>query len=206
MRLISICKFIAPCLALLAIAPPRAQACPEGLGRSCTAAGHCPGTQECFGPGNSWGPCEADDDACLATPINDDFQFATHLSGLPVSAGGTTAHATREPNEPDHYTEAKPDASFWVGDHSVWYRWVAPTSGSLVVSADVCVGQIDSIVSVYTGASLTALTKVVDNNNDNCGGGWGAKATFTTIPGGVYYIAVADAGGARENTFVLSIH
>jgi cysteine-rich repeat protein len=136
-------------------------------------------------------------------PSNDDFAAATVLSVLPVEVPGTTKNATREAIEPDHYTENKPDAGWWLGDHSVWYQWTAPRSA--LVTVDVCTGAIDSIVAVYSGSTLGSLSRIIDNNNDNCGGGWGAKVTFTSSPSVNYHIAVADAGGARENTFTLKL-
>lgn len=136
-------------------------------------------------------------------PPNDDFAAATVLPALPVSVSGTTANATREANEPDHYTENQPDAGWWLGDHSVWYAWTAASYGPVTV--DVCTGAIDSIVAVYSGSTLGSLSRIVDNNNGNCAAGWGAKVTFAPHPGVSYHIAVSDAGGARENTFTLSL-
>jgi cysteine-rich repeat protein len=136
-------------------------------------------------------------------PPNDNFAAATVLSGLPVSVPGTTARATRETNEPDHYTENLPDAGWWLGDHSVWYQWTASSQGP--VNVDVCTGAIDSIVAVYSGSTLGSLSRIIDNNNGNCAGGWGAKVVFAPTPGANYHIAVSDAGGARENTFTLKL-
>jgi cysteine-rich repeat protein len=136
-------------------------------------------------------------------PPNDNFAAATVLSALPVAVPGTTAGATREDSEPDHYTENKPDATAWFGDHSVWYQWTA--SRGEPVTVDVCTGAIDSIVAVYSGRTLDSLSSIVDNNNDNCEGGWGAKVMFIPSPGEGYHIAVSDAGGARENTFTLQL-
>jgi cysteine-rich repeat protein len=78
-------------------------------------------------------------------------------------------------------------------------------SSSGVVTVDVCTGAIDSIVAVYSGSALGSLSRIVDNNNGNCGGGWGAKVTFVSSPGVRYHIAVSDAGGATENTFTLKL-
>jgi tartrate dehydratase alpha subunit/fumarate hydratase class I-like protein len=97
------------------------------------------------------------------------------------------------------------DRDAWVGDHSVWYSWQAPSGFSIVV-VDVCTAAIDSIVAVYSGNSLTNLTRVIDNNNDNCPSGWGSRVSFLSKPNQEYRIAVADAGGGRENTFTLSLN
>jgi hypothetical protein len=138
-----------------------------------------------------------------ADPVNDNFADAQTISGGSVSVNGTTAGATREVGEPDHYTSNAADASSWVGDHSVWYRWTAPSSGP--ISIDTCQTNIDSILAIYTGGSLGGLSRVADNNNNYCGGGWGSKVTFEATSGTAYQIAVGDAGGLRENTFTLKL-
>jgi hypothetical protein len=48
---------------------------------------------------------------------------------------------------------------------------------------------IDTLLAVYTGAAVNALTRVVDN--DDCpSGGLTSCVTFTTTPGTVYYMQV----------------
>jgi hypothetical protein len=159
---------------------------------------------------NMSGPCSSTMSAALTDPgavqrpANDNFANAQSISGTTVSVSGTTHSATREdPGEPDHYTSNPADADLWVGDHSVWYRWTAPTSGSTTI--DTCQANIDSILAVYTGTALTSLSRVADNNNDFCGGGWGSKVTFNATTGTTYNIAVGDAGGLRESTFTLKL-
>jgi hypothetical protein len=159
---------------------------------------------------NMSGPCSSTMSAALTDPgavqrpANDNFANAQSISGTTVSVSGTTHSATREdPGEPDHYTSNPADADLWVGDHSVWYRWTAPTSGSTTI--DTCQANIDSILAVYTGTALTSLSRVADNNNDFCGGGWGSKVTFNATAGTTYNIAVGDAGGLRESTFTLKL-
>jgi hypothetical protein len=157
-----------------------------------------------YGGSESW-------DAGLRTylgPPNDDFSRAEQLSGQNASPNGTTAGGTREdPDEPDHYTIGPGgDPALWNGGHSVWYRWTAPNSGPTEI--DTCTSTIDSILAVYTGSALNALTRVTDNNNDAaCSEAniYGSKVSFTAVGGTEYYIAVGDAGGATQNTFTLSI-
>jgi hypothetical protein len=87
----------------------------------------------------------------------------------------------------------------------VWYRWRAPKDGK--VTFDTCDSgtPLDSVLAVYTGSSLSNLSRVTDNNNDYCGGDWGAKVSFAAVAGMTYYIAVSDVGGLRENTFNLNL-
>jgi hypothetical protein len=133
----------------------------------------------------------------LLGPANDNFADAQTIGGATNSVAGTTNGATRETGEPDHWTLEN-----WDGDHSVWYSWTAPASGSTTI--DTCTSNIDSILAVYTGSALDSLSRVAENNN-NCPSGWGSKVTFDASAGTTYKIAVGDAGGLRENTFTLAI-
>jgi hypothetical protein len=139
----------------------------------------------------------------FATPANDDFADAQVVVGTSVAVSGTTATATREGSlgEPTHCLTNATDCNAWQGDHTVWYRWTAPFSGS--TSINTCSAHIDSILAVYTGTQLNSLTRITDNNN-GCPAGFGSKVTFDAVAGTTYRIVVGDAGGARENTFALS--
>lgn len=177
--------------------------CDEGASKPCTLAS-CSGVQRCTA--GEWGACVADDPSCATRPANDNFAFAQALSGFSTTASGSTSQATREPNEPDHYTTGDQlDTAAWVGDHTVWYKWTAPSGSPQSITVDVCATELDSILAVYQGSSLTALTKVADNNNA-CGAGWGSKVSFAPMPNVTYYFAVGDAGGAREGAFTLKLH
>jgi hypothetical protein len=144
--------------------------------------------------------------SAAAAPANDNLGGAKVLSGQHIRVNGTTLAATRQAAEPDHYTNPNySDNGFWLGDHSVWYRWTAPASGRVII--DTCLGSIDSILAVYTGNRLDTLTRVVDNNNhEGCKGTWGSLVTFRAQKGTTYRIAVADCGGAREGAFTLRLH
>jgi probable HAF family extracellular repeat protein len=137
-----------------------------------------------------------------APPPNDAFASAQTLGSTVASVNGTTDGATREPDEPDHYTYNPADADSWLGDHTVWYRWKAPDSETTTI--DTCRANIDSILAVYTGGELSNLSRVADSNN-GCPSGWGSKVTFNATAGTTYNIAVGDAGGARESTFTLKL-
>jgi hypothetical protein len=137
-------------------------------------------------------------------PANDYLDAARVITGSVTLVPGTTAAATRQLGEPDHYTSG-PDSG-WQGDHTVWYRWTAPASGSTTI--DTCQANIDSVLAVYTGSELGALSRVADNNNDHTycpSDSWGSKVTFDARAGTTYNIAVGDAGGVRENTFTLRL-
>jgi hypothetical protein len=139
-------------------------------------------------------------------PANDDFERAEVLAGRVAAAEGTTAGATRQAGEPDHYVTDPPDSDLWEGDHTVWFKWKAPNTGPTTI--DTCLGEIDSILAVYTGNELQSLTRVADNNNDpacSANDVYGSKVSFEAVGGTTYDIAVGDAGGAREKPFAIRI-
>jgi len=107
------------------------------------------------------GPAELGGDVVLAVarpspPSNDDFANAQALGTARVMS--TNVDATLEPGEPD-------PSQFGSG-HSVWYRLVATTSGTMVVSA--CDSLLDTLLAVYTGTTVGSLAEV-GRNDDFCG-------------------------------------
>jgi hypothetical protein len=139
--------------------------------------------------------------ASAAAPANDNFANAQTLTGLDTSASGTTAESTLEAGEPDHCSTSLECPGF-EGTHSVWYSWTAPGSGSTTI--DTCTAAIDSVLAVYTGSALNALTRVVDANNF-CASGFGSKVTFNATGGTTYRTAVGDCCGAQANTFTINV-
>jgi hypothetical protein len=114
------------------------------------------------------------------TPANDAFANATVLTGLPVSTSGNNAGATKETDEDDHAGN--------VGGASLWYRWTAPVSAQVVVQT--CASTFDTLLGVYTGATVDALTPVA-SDDDSCG--QGSVLSFAATSGVTYVIAVDGA-------------
>jgi hypothetical protein len=115
-------------------------------------------------------------------PANDDFDEAATLSGPPGSASAANLGATKETGEPNHAGEA--------GGASLWWKWTPATTGP--VRIDTCTGTLDTMVAVYTGASLGALTPVAQDD-DSCGFGR-SLLTFNAQAGTTYRIAVDAVG------------
>jgi hypothetical protein len=117
-------------------------------------------------------------------PPNDNFADATTLSGASGSrSGDTIAGATVEPGEPD---------PFGTGG-SVWYEWTPPADGTYKLSTFG--STFDTILAVYEGTSLEALTTLRVNDDDpdrGCCSSWvplvNAQATTT------YMIQVSPLG------------
>jgi hypothetical protein len=88
-------------------------------------------------------------------PGNDDFIDAATLAGVTGTITGTSVGATKESGEPDHAGNA--------GGASVWYSWTAPTTGT--ATFDTVGSSFDTLLAVYTGTSLGALTLVAENDD-----------------------------------------
>jgi len=112
----------------------------------------------------------------------DDFSTATSIT-LGQSASAINTLATKETGEPGHAgsTAAK----------SMWWKWVAPSSEAYEVSTEG--SSFDTVLGVYLGGSVAALTEVASNHNS--GTSSFSKAEFTAVSGVTYYIAVDGAGG-----------
>jgi hypothetical protein len=127
-------------------------------------------------------------------PPNNNFGSATVLTGLTAGTTGRTYAATKENGEPLHAGNA--------GGASVWYRWVAPTSGQAVISTEG--SGFDTLLGVYTGSSVSGLTAVASNDND--GALSTSRVTFTAVSGITYRIAVdGKNNGAGASAGVVEI-
>jgi hypothetical protein len=86
---------------------------------------------------------------------NDNFTEAQIISGPIGTTTGNNSDATKEPGEPDHADVA--------GSNSVWFRWIAPASGQF--SFNTAGSALDTVLAVYTGDNVNALTPVASNDD-----------------------------------------
>ena len=105
---------------------------------------------------------------------NDDFADAEVISGESGSVFLTTAGATAEGSEPQ--------AFYWSGGpyFSVWYEWTAPSDGRYAFRAGSDLH--DTLIAVYTGASLGSLTPL-SKNEDGGRAATPAEDDWRTITG-----------------------
>lgn len=114
----------------------------------------------------------------VPTPANNNFANAQVLSGTKGYVVGTNIRATKERGEPVHAGNG--------GGKSVWYRWIAPASGSFNVST---VGSnFDTLLAIYTGSSVNALTQI--GQSDNAPNLLVSSVTINVTGGLTYQIAV----------------
>jgi hypothetical protein len=129
--------------------------------------------------------------AQAAPPANDDFANAIVVGALPYSNSQTTVDATLE------FDEQQPCG---VGS-TVWYSFTPTTSG--IFEVDTLGSNFDTIVAVYTGNAVNALTLVgCDDDGGSLGGA--SKLSFFASAGSTYHI---QAGGfvGHQGNLVLNV-
>lgn len=122
--------------------------------------------------------------ATYPPPANDSFASATSITGATGSSGGTIQGATKEAGEPNHASNP--------GGASVWFRWTAPSSGT--VTFNTLGTGLDTVMGVYTGATVNALTTIASNDDIQAPLRHSA-VTFAAVAGTQYRIAVDGYSG-----------
>ena len=119
---------------------------------------------------------------------SDGFRFRVRLSDASGRAVGSNVGASKEIGEPGHAGNR--------GGHSVWWTWTAPASGTFIF--DTRGSDFDTLLAVYTGSSVSRLSRVA--SNDDIGGGVRqSEVSVTAQQGQTYHIAVDGYGGATGN-------
>ena len=134
----------------------------------------------------------------LAGPIPDNFAAAASLTGGAPFVSSTTYAATTEPGEPIHAGQQ--------GGASIWYRWVAPYSGTTKIMTFG--SDFDTLLGVYTGNAVNAITEVASNDNDSPVTKQ-SSVTFQAQANVEYHIAVAGKrvlGQVQQGNVQLTIN
>ncbi len=114
-----------------------------------------------------------------AQPANNTFASAWTLTGASISTNGNSANASKETGEPNHAGNA--------GGRSVWFNWTASRDGQIRMNT---IGSaINTLLAVYTGNAVSALTPIA-SNNDAPGLGNASQVEFLALQGVTYRIAV----------------
>jgi len=127
---------------------------------------------------------------------NDDFADAIRISGSSGLVTGSNVIATKEAGEPNHAGN--------LGGKSVWWKWTAPSSGT--VNIDTHGSDFDTILAVYRGTSVSNLTEVASNDDDGSAN-YNSGVSFGAVNGVLYYIAVDgyySSGSADSGNLVLN--
>ncbi|SEQ10457.1 T9SS-dependent choice-of-anchor J family protein [Flavobacterium urocaniciphilum] len=143
-------------------------------------------------------------------PVNDNLCNATALTlGTPTGITQTLVGATAQTSEPV-------PACFNSGiNGSVWYSFIAPTSGTVEVTTDFAGGTLgsgDTEIAVYAGTGVTCsdLTTLAANLGcDQDGGTTVGFSSFISVaaltPGNTYYVQVDRWGTATAGTFGIQV-
>ena len=115
-------------------------------------------------------------------------QGSTNQTITTINALASNQFASKESGEPNHAGNP--------GGKSVWFEWTAPVAAS--VSIDTHGSSFDTLLAVYTGTSIAALTEVLSNDNDGSANG-NSGLSFVASAGTVYRIAVDGFDGASGN-------
>jgi len=115
---------------------------------------------------------------------NDNFASGQVISGNAGTVNGSNDGATKEAGEPNH-------AAGNAGGKSIWYFWTAPGNGA--VTMDTVRSSFDTMLGVYTGSSVGALTPIA--SNDDTGTNTQSAVSFIAVAGTVYRIAVDGYNG-----------
>lgn len=120
-------------------------------------------------------------------PYNDNFANAQDLTeagmgALEIPLTQSNQGATAEAGEPMH------DPSGSGSNNSIWFKWTPPQSRC--VTFDFAGSAADTVVAVYTGAAVNALTLVGQNDDFGPSGSRGSRVTFYATAGVTYYLAI----------------
>ena len=91
----------------------------------------------------------------LAAPVNDLFANRIPVAGVTGSTPGNNTDATLEAGEQRYYS--------YSNSNTVWWTWTAPSAGCYTF--DTFGSAFDTILAIWQGTNLTALT-LVDGNDD----------------------------------------
>jgi sulfatase modifying factor 1 len=134
--------------------------------------------------------------AALCDPVsaqtNDNFANRRVIASAGGTVSGSNVGATKETGEPDH---ASPE---W--GKSVWWTWTPATSGKAEIST--AGSNFDTLLGVYTGTSVGALTERA--SNDDSGDLDTSFVSFYATAGTAYQIAVAGSYG-RSSSISLTV-
>lgn len=127
--------------------------------------------------------------AVWAQVPGDYFTNAIVITGPAGTQSGDTTSATHEPGEP----------TLNRGANSIWFRWVAPLSGT--VNMDTRGSTFDTTLGAYVGNTVGALTTIRENDDFY---GFQSSITFQAVAGTEYKIQIDGYGEDDFGEFTLN--
>jgi hypothetical protein len=140
-------------------------------------------------------------------PPNDNFSnriTITNTSSLfqygDLAVSGYNVSATVEPGEPSHCGQ-----NCYFGGKSVWWSWTSPANARVNLGPNPIRLVFTSMVGVYTGNTVSNLTRVT-NAYSTCTSG-ASSVIFNATAGTTYQIAVDGGGGYGDSgEFALDLY
>ncbi|MFZ9864001.1 MAG: S8 family serine peptidase [Ilumatobacteraceae bacterium] len=181
-----------PILSYEAIASPGSQSCTAAANQnSCTISGLTnfdPYTVAVTAT-NSVGRSPASVPTATVRPgyLNDMFAGAKVLGSTAGTIVSRNTNASAEVGEPSHGGS--------TASKSMWFEYTPASSGQ--ISIDTVGSSFDTVLAVYTGNALNALTVVA--SNDDAKGGLTSAVSITATAGTRYLVAVDGWRGASGN-------
>ena len=140
---------------------------------------------------NTWTGVDTGTDtgSAYAIAANDDFNSSVSFAGTPFTRSSSTVDATTVADDP---------VCAGAG-HSVWYRFIAPTTGTVI--ATTMGSDFDTTLSAYTG-SRGSLTHIACNDDFF---GYQSRIEFPVSAGTTYYLMVASFGSSPGGNLTLHV-
>lgn len=121
-------------------------------------------------------------------PANDNFADALPLTQATQTASFNSVGASKETGEPNHTSS---------GGASLWWTWTAPATGQVRIRTQNA--TFDTMLGVYTGSSVNALSTVAQNDDISFPTNTQSQVEFGATAGTTYAIAVDGFSGATGN-------
>jgi len=122
----------------------------------------------------------------------DNFSEASTIpSNSTFTLNASSLNATRQTSEPAHAGQ--------TATKSLWWKWIAIGNGREQVNTKG--SSFDTVLAVYTGSSLAALTMVASNDNAATSVKY-SQVDFTTSRGTTYYFAVDGKNGTSGSVTI----
>jgi len=118
-------------------------------------------------------------------PVNDFFALPVQLTGSSGVSVITNTTATKEFGEPNH--------AGVEGGASLWWTFAPPDDGVLTLSTTN--SDFDTLLAVYTGNRVNALTEIASNDDAFDGSGF-SQVELGVKVNQIYHIAIDGFGGA----------
>ena len=130
----------------------------------------------------------------VSTPVNDNFDNATVISGVPFNTSQSIVNATSDFDDPSFTCVTGKKYN------TVWYKITPSSSGYLTL--DTAGSGYDTVLALWSGSRGNLQSKACnDNNNGNASSRIQANVTAGTT----YYIEVAGYSALDVNTLSLNV-